>query len=455
MSALSYSEEIVWRNEHDRAGIPFIECPHHMMIAQRFVPTLDREAVVDAMRALVACHTPLRSTYAGANRFVHEAPNTASLPVSYLEVEKSPGSLDKGELDRAIAQHANAPFALAGQLPFRMLIATVNGRETILCITVHHIAFDSWSRRVLVRQFGELYAHSVSGVRAELPAATTDYADYVRLQRDGVMRGGLERQADYWRRRLEGVPELSLGCPDQRIQDSTAGRHNFALSPETAGPLRSVARSCSTTMAVVLTSVFAILLHGLSGLRDIVIGVPIADRPRRELENLIGLFMSVLPIRCTLSAEMSCLEVVRGVRAAFLEAYQNRELPYGYLIEMLGCREERHVWPFQAVLNYVSRTTQPLSIPGTDMSPIAVDVATPAAARVSLHLNDSGGALSCAILYDTRFLRPGGIARLTEQFCRVAQHVGQQPHTRVEVCAAGRSHKGLERPRRRDRPDFR
>ena len=88
-----------------------------------------------------------------------------------------------------------------------------------------------------------------------------------------------------------------------------------------------------TTLFMTLLAAFNVLLHRYSGEDDIVVGAPIANRSRRELENLIGFFVNSLVLRTDLSANPSFRELLGRVRKTALSAYANQDFPFEKLVE--------------------------------------------------------------------------------------------------------------------------
>ena len=80
---------------------------------------------------------------------------------------------------------------------------------------------------------------------------------------------------------------------------------------------------------------FNILLHRLSGQEDIIVGSPIANRPRTETENLIGLFLNNLALRTDLSGNPTFRELLARTRQTALDAFANQDLPFEKLLEEL------------------------------------------------------------------------------------------------------------------------
>ena len=89
---------------------------------------------------------------------------------------------------------------------------------------------------------------------------------------------------------------------------------------------------------MVLLAAFKVLLHRYSGQEDIVVGSPIANRNRAEIEGLIGFFVNSLVMRTDVSGDPSFLELVARVREVALGGYAHQDLPFETTGRRVGAR---------------------------------------------------------------------------------------------------------------------
>ena len=215
--------------------------------------------------------------------------------------------------------------------------------EHVLLLTMHHIASDGWSLRVLWRELEFLYDAYRLGANPDLPDLPVQYADYAVWQRSELQGQRLERLLQHWRSQLENVSALELPTdrPRPALPTYRGARHNFELKEELFEQLKSLAIAEGVTLHMTLLAAFQVLLGRISGQDDIAVGTPIAGRNHAALEDQIGFFVNTLVLRTELSGDATFRELLGRVRKVSLAAYDHQDLPFEKLVEEL--QPERHL----------------------------------------------------------------------------------------------------------------
>jgi amino acid adenylation domain-containing protein len=138
-----------------------------------------------------------------------------------------------------------------------------------------------------------------------LAALAVQYADFAAWQASPEAQ---ERRADdlaFWRRQLAGAPPL-LTLPTDRPRpaaQSLRGRQvAVRLAPALRAGLEAASRRHGVTPFMLLLAAFQVLLGRWSGQADVLVGTPVANRTRPEIEGLIGFFVNTLVLRAELLA---------------------------------------------------------------------------------------------------------------------------------------------------------
>src|SRR5947207_11393522 len=98
--------------------------------------------------------------------------------------------------------------------------------------------------------------------------------------------------------------------------------------------LQELAREEGTTLFTVLLATFHVWLHRYTGQTDVVVGTPVANRQRPEVQSLLGLFLNTLPIRVRLEGSSSFRQVLRQVRESLMGAFSHADLPFEPMVEL-------------------------------------------------------------------------------------------------------------------------
>ncbi|HEX7774674.1 MAG TPA: condensation domain-containing protein, partial [Pyrinomonadaceae bacterium] len=313
--------------------------PYNMPAQVLLSGELDVAALERAFNEVVRRHESLRTSFsdsAGTPRQVI-APE---LPVALAVTDLSHLAPDERAAQAAALADSEArlPFDLSRPPLFRAALLRLSATEHHLLLTLHHVVADGWSIRVLVRELSALYESFRASVAAPLPALPIQYADYSVWQREWLAGAELERQLGYWRERLRSAPpllEIPADRPRPAVQSFRGARLPVKLSASVATAVKDFARSGGATSFMVLLAAFEALLWRYTGQDDIVIGTPVANRNRAEVEGLIGYFANTLVLRTDLSGGPTFRQLVDRVRETSLGALAHQDLPFEKLVEEL------------------------------------------------------------------------------------------------------------------------
>ncbi|MDK4255077.1 Plipastatin synthase subunit C [Bacillus velezensis] len=284
---------------------------------------LDRGRLEETFRQLVERHESLRTSF-------ETGPDGE--PVQRIH-DSVPFQLDEAGSADAFVR----PFCLEEAPLFRAALVKESDERHLLLTDMHHIISDGVSVNTLIKEFGELYAgRSLAPMRLQ-------YKDYAVWQRSFQEKEGYQKQEAYWLKRLEGelpVLELPADKPRPAVRSFAGGSVSCALDAETASGLHRIARDHGSTLYMVLLAAYNTLLARLSGQEDIIVGSPIAGRPHKDLEPILGMFVNTLAIRTEPKGDKRFTDYLAEVRQAALEAYEHQDYPFEELVERLGVQRD-------------------------------------------------------------------------------------------------------------------
>jgi amino acid adenylation domain-containing protein/non-ribosomal peptide synthase protein (TIGR01720 family) len=407
---LSFAQERLWFLQQ-------LETPsaaYHISAALRLRGTLDKDALATALTDVVRRHEALRTrieTQAGRGVQIVDAP----YPIDFA-VE----AVDEVCANERVQELVNEPFDLARDRLVRVGLLRLGVREHVLVLVVHHIVADGWSLNVLASELGALYEARIKGADASLPPPVVQYIDYAVWQRCWLTEAVVERELQFWRAQLAGAPS-GLDLPTDRlrpaIQSFRGGSHRFQIAPEIVAGLQATARLEGATAFMALLTAFSGFLARLCGQADLVIGTPIAGRPRAEIERLIGLFVNTLALRINVSGDPTYKDLLGRVRAQALQAYAHAEVPFEKVVDALApARDLSRAPVFQVMFAMQEMAEESLQLVGMEVA--SFDYQT-TAAKFDLLLSVTQtreGPWPAQFEYASDLFERGTVERLTEHF---------------------------------------
>jgi amino acid adenylation domain-containing protein len=430
---LSYAQQRLWfldQYEPERAVYNISHC--FQMSGTLEVALLER-----AYNEVLRRHESLRTVFVngpeGPVQVISPA-TKSSLPVADLQ-GLSEGAREQ-EVARIAAEQAQTPFDLSVGPLIRVKLVRLSREEHLLWLTLHHIICDGWSLAVLMQELVRLYQSYSQGSAAVLEELPIQYADYAAWQRQWLQGAVLEQQLDYWKQQLAGAPAvLSLPADRPRPPRQTfkGGRVRQSMSQELSEQLQQLSRRHGVTLYMTLLAAFQLLLGRYSGQEDVVVGTPIANRTRRELEGLIGFFANTLVLRTELSGNPTFAELLRRVREVCLGAYQHQDLPFEKLVEELQPeRSLSHSPIFQVMFILQNNQAAGFAQRLPDLEIKARGVESEAAKfDLTLSVGQSEAGLHCSLEYNTDLFEADSAERLVGHWLNVLRAVSADPAQRI------------------------
>ena len=383
-------------------------------------------ALAATLHAVVARHEALRTRFEVRDgRLVQVVAAAADLALPLLDLSALPGAAGEGEAARLVREHARRPFDLAaGPLMRAGLLRRTAGDHRLL-LALHHAVADGWSLGVLAGEVAELYAAATAGRPAQLPELSIQYGDYAAWERERLRRGALAGDLAFWRERLEGLPPLELPAdrPRPAVPSFRGALAACDLGEQTAA-LQAFARDADATTFIVLLALFDALLLRCSGQSDFGVGTAVANRTRRQVEPLIGLFANTLVLRVDLAGRPGLAALVARAREAALDGFARQELPFDRLVEELRPERDPARNPFcQVLLTLQNQPWPPLRIGELEVGLAEVGEIDPGTARADLTLlwHEREGGLAGTLEYSTDLYERASAERMLRQLVELAR----------------------------------
>jgi amino acid adenylation domain-containing protein/non-ribosomal peptide synthase protein (TIGR01720 family) len=352
---------------------------YHVPVATRIDGELRVDVLERSFSELARRQESLRTTFGTSPQGDVQVIGPARpVTVPLVDLAGLPSVRREEEALHLVGLEARRRFDLRRGPLLRAALLRLGAQEHVAVVTMHHIVTDGWSIGVLVHELAVLVSAFGRGETPTLPELRIQYADFAAWQRSWLRGEVLAEQLDYWRRQL-GTASAPLQLPTDRpraVVRSWHGRvESFLLPRQLQQGLRALCRERRVTLFMALLAAFDALLQRYTGQDDLVVGTPIANRHRGELEPLIGFFVNTLALRADLRKDPDYRTLLEQIRDLALGAYAHQDLPFETLVEYLHPERDLRRTPlFQVMFAVQNAPVDRLEVPGLSLR--LLDVAT-------------------------------------------------------------------------------
>jgi len=427
---LSFAQTRLWFLAEFESNSSFYNIP----LALRLEGTLNSQILIQSLEEICDRHEALRTNFITVDGIATQVIQTRTWTVTVVDLQHLSSS-EKVIASQELTQNqAIQPFDLASEPLIRITLVVLSETEHILLVCMHHIVSDGWSMGVFLQELTALYNAYIQGLSSPLNTLSIQYGDFTLWQRQWLQGEVLQQQLDYWQKQLADAPAL-LSLPTDRPrpnQQSFAGGHlPFSLSLELTEKLTQLTQEQGVTLFMTLLTAYAVLLYRYTEQEDILIGTPIANRNRREIEGLIGFFVNTLVLRIDLSGKPNFNQLLGRVREMAMDAYAHQDLPFEMLVEVLQPeRDLSHAPLFQVDFLLQNSPPSPLELTGLTATPLTTENDT-AKFDLTLAMENTGAGLQGVWEYNTDLFDRSTIERLTGNFITLLEALVVNPQQQI------------------------
>ncbi|WP_181856466.1 non-ribosomal peptide synthetase, partial [Streptomyces reniochalinae] len=407
------------------------------------LPTsIEQSVISDALHEMTRRHEPLRTTLREEDGRVWQViADEQRLDLPVTDLSALPEEQAEAQAQDQIRGWWAQPFdVVTGPLVRARLIKT-SRTEQVLVLAAHHTVFDGYSIGLFDQEFLQICRALADGEPSLLPDLAVQYADYAVWQQQWMEETRLAFHLDYWKEQLAEAPEvLSLPTdfprPDERSFAGDFVRRR--LSPATTQRITEVSREHQVTNYLTLLSGFAVFLARYSGQDVVVIGVPIADRNRVELESVVGFLVNTVAVRVDLRGDPGFADVLLQVRKQLFDAQTHREVPFEQVVEALQPARSLAYNPlFQVMfadesLPYLEHAAE-LARPKPWIHSLMEEGMSVGVARfdLTLMIQADRAGMRFGFEYSTDLFRAETVGRMADHFEALVEAALARPDTRV------------------------
>ncbi|HEY0639062.1 MAG TPA: amino acid adenylation domain-containing protein, partial [Pseudonocardiaceae bacterium] len=348
---LSLMQEQIWFLEQLRPGNIAYNAPTTF----RLHGDLDVDVLERSISEIVRRHEILRTTvHSRDGRAVQrvEAPYRITVPVIDLRGEDDPYAAS----EELVTTEIRTAFALTELPLLRWTLIRLADAEWELVLVEHHIIHDGWTFAVIVNELTAIYPAFAAGRPSPLPEPTLQYADFARWQHEVIGSDAMTAQLEHWRARLAGAPD-EVDLPYERSApanpDFVGATCRVELPADLCAEARAHSRREGVTLYATMLAAYLALLTRHSGQEELSVGSAFGNRVLPGSQDMPGMFVNPVVLRCDTSGDPAFAELVDRSRAVVIDAQANQDFPFARLVRELAPQRTPGRNPlFQVMFNF-------------------------------------------------------------------------------------------------------
>jgi amino acid adenylation domain-containing protein len=396
---------------------------------------INLEALTASINEIISRHEILRTSFELIDgQVIQNITNQLKISLPIINLQNLSETEQQIEVKRLTAIDAQKPFDFTQAPLLRLNLIKLETEKHLLLVTMHHIISDAWSAGIFIKEISALYQAFSTEKPSPLSELPIQYADFAVWQQQWLQGKVLENQLSYWKQQLQDA-KTTLKLPRDKFSNeitATGKQYHFALSSELSQNLETLCQQQGVTLFMTLLTIFNTLLYSYSQQEDILIGSPIANRNRSEIEELIGFFVNTLALRTDLSNNPSFKELLQRVRKISLDAYAYQDIPFEKLVAELQPERYRDRSPFFQVWFVLQNApTAELKLSGLNLT--LLDVETGIVRHdLKLDLTKTESGIKGFFEYKQDLFSEGAIANFVQRFKTIVSLIIQQPELKLD-----------------------
>jgi hypothetical protein len=391
------------------------------------------QRVVDRQEAMRISFLP------GKERVLQMARSRGQALLGYRELSSAEARPDA--LEHLMKETFQVPFDLVQGPLYRVEMLRRAANDHVLAFSIHHAIADGWSLGIFVQDLCTAYTMGLSGLRKTvavgvmgfsntLPPVRQTYSEWAAAERAFWQPAELEPRAAFWKSRLAGYRRTWSAIEGA---DTTAGAHKRIIShfpAELANASRELARRTGATLFSTLLAAFQVALSRWTGARDILVGTPVANRGKPSVNETMGYFAGVVPLRGSVDSERSFSSALRALHQTAVDCFANA-IPFAELARTLGDGGA----PGHNPIFEVRFALQNHPVPDVDLPGLSAKLRMRSTGTARFHLaceiTEEGEQLEVVWLFRPKLFTQADVEKLGRIFRNVLTSACRSPESRI------------------------
>ncbi|WP_340608444.1 amino acid adenylation domain-containing protein [Xenorhabdus bharatensis] len=319
--SLSSTQQVIWFDQMTRPA----SSDYNLSILVCIEGWLDESLFIQALEAVISHHDALRLRLIETDVMPRQTfVDTLPLPLTIYDFSQETDAESRAEQQI----HANfiRPFCLYGEL-WHTGLFRVGENRWYWQFCCHHLILDGMGLKLIIKALLEHYRHLATG--ENLPDIAPSYLDFITEDQAYLNSKLYMRDLQFWQKRYETLPSALLPLPHSRkpATSELAEPVFWQLDKTLSQQIENIATAHGLSVLHFMYAMLACYFARINGTEEIVIGIPVHNRKNKKQKSTLGMFSSIIPIRVTIHADDSVLDIMHKVATELHHCYKHQRFP--------------------------------------------------------------------------------------------------------------------------------
>ncbi|KAL4784866.1 hypothetical protein BJX76DRAFT_367271 [Aspergillus varians] len=325
------------------------------------------ELVRQTLHELKERNETMRTAYFEGDEFSQQE-ILENTPTELPEVDFSASSDPEVALNDYAKALQDQPLDIESGEVMRGALIKLQDDQYALVLIYHHICIDRGSSQSIIEQVINMY----QALRSDRPLATVarpaiSYADFSIWHNALLQSSEMNPSREFWKSVYKTLPagpmRLLPFAKTTRPEANDYQRkiHRTVLKKSLLQRMKRICARLSLTPAHFLMAALRAFLYRYTEEEDLTIHLVDGDRPIPAVNDTLGFFVNLVPIRCQVDHSGSFESVLRQVKNLIMDGLAHSQFPFDAIIDAVGVERSPAHFPLgQVVLNYQIHGTFPV-----------------------------------------------------------------------------------------------
>lgn len=215
---------------------------------------------------------------------------------------------------------------------------------------LHHIVSDAWTLGQMINQLVKFFNNELNNTDEEINAPS--YLDFITSEKEYISSEKHIKDEQFWKEYLEDIKEpVSLKDEISKVSIK-AKRYSVKLSEELHAKIMDYTKTNKMSPYALFLAALSTYIYRVRNADDFILGTPILNRSNFKEKQMVGMFVSVIPIRMKLEDNTKFFDLVKNTGLETMNLFRHQKYPIVKTLENIHSNTDLKGQIYNIIISY-------------------------------------------------------------------------------------------------------